>query len=475
MERQTIAPLVAVLLAFSMIFSVNSAHAQTFANTTSTEITHRIFLPLAARPLATMASSSLQAAVNAARPGDTITLNSTSYTGGLVLRSAGTSTAPITLAGAGAGRTILRGTLRIIGDARFWRIQDLELDATGTTDGVRIEAPAHDITVQHVHLHGGTGYGVRVGNDVSNVLVEASEIDHFDAGTSDAHGVGIMTASNVTVRGCDIHHNSGDAVQSNTADYPGYNRFASNILVENNTLHENRENALDIKSTHGLTMRNNRAWGFRAVSSSDGMAIQVQYDAQDITITGNQVWDAVEAIEVTTGKKNGVMYPASPQRVTIAGNLFHDIVTDSNGDTANGSAIVVRTSSDVKVYNNTVLRAGNAALYLSYSSENAFPVRVDARNNVLQGSTNDLRLSAAGSRFPGLIVDYNHYANRRVNNADIAGWLLQGYEKHATMGNPQLDAASRPLAGSALVDSGVNIGLPFTGARPDRGWGELAP
>src|SRR5262249_53205892 len=155
---------------------------------------------------------------------------------------------------------------------------------------------------------------------------------------------------------------SGDAIQSNTPDYPGYGRFASDILIEHNWLHDNRENALDIKSTHRLVARYNQMWGFAAVRSSAGMAVQVQYDAQDITIADNHIWDASEGIEVSRGTKNGVFYPLAPQRVLIDGNLLHDIGAfhgvpgDSSGqfhlylplalnghaDSGAGSGIVVR-------------------------------------------------------------------------------------------------------------------------------------
>jgi parallel beta helix pectate lyase-like protein len=195
----------------------------------------------------------LQDAIDAALPGDVLVLQSSVYTERVLINTAGTAAAPIMIAGAGIGRSILHGTLLLRENAAFWRIQDLDVDAGGgSKDAVRLETGSHDVRLQRMHIYNGQGYGVRISNDVSNVLIEDSEIDHFDAGTADAHGVGIMTASAVTIRRCDIHHNSGDSIQSNTPDYPGYNRFASAILIEQNKLHENRENALDIKSTHGL-------------------------------------------------------------------------------------------------------------------------------------------------------------------------------------------------------------------------------
>lgn len=462
--------LLAVVLVASMPFiAATPLHAQTSSDST-------IYLPLITgdNTVAVSATTNaLQSALDAAKPGDVITLQNTTYKQDLTIRKSGTAAAPITLRGAGIGKSIIAGKLRVQNAAHVV-IQNLDVNTAGKDDGVRITAPAQDITVQRVHLYGGSGYGVRVENDVTQVVIEDSEINNFDAGSSDAHGVGIMTTSNVTVRRCNIHNNSGDGVQSNTPDYPGYKRFASNITIEENDLHDNRENAVDIKSTHGVTVRNNRMWGFRAVDSSDGMAIQVQYDAQDVTITGNEVWNAVEGLEISRGTKNGVAYPAAPQRVLVAGNLLHDFVKEG-GDSASGSGIVVRTSANAHVYNNTVVRAASAAVYVSYSDKTDLPTNVDIRNNVLDGTTNDLFFAATPANFAGLVVDYNHYVTGTVSGSTLTTWLAKGFEKHATSGNPLLNTTSLPLPTSPLLDSGVNVGLPFTGSQPDRGWGEFAP
>ena len=125
------------------------------------------------------------------------------------------------------------------------------------------------------------------GVDARDITVEDSEIDHFISPGVDAHGIGIQTAQRITVRRCYIHDNSADGVQTNTPDYPGYGRWASEILIEYNRLEHNGENGIDIKSTHGLTARYNRIAGYRAAGGGEGIALEVQYDAQDIVIEGN--------------------------------------------------------------------------------------------------------------------------------------------------------------------------------------------
>lgn len=498
-----------------------------------------MFAPLSqAQPAAT---NTWQSLVDAARPGQTIILSASTMSGDLVLRVAGTAAAPITLRGV-AG-TKLSGKLRIIGGAAYWNVEDLTI--VSKEDGARIEAPAHHITLRRLDLSGGTGYGVRVGTDVTNVTIESSHIHNFDAGSADAHGVGIMTASNIVVRNCDIHNTSGDAVQVNTPDYPGYKRWASNVLIENNRLHETRENAVDIKSSRNVTVRGNQMWGFRAVSTSTGMALQVQYDSQDVVIERNQIWDAEQGIEISRGKKNGQVYPVSPQRVRISNNLIRNVrslssvtefesptddptatlselttfdqpaamapadvseaeVQETNAVTEaaaagltnatflpfvqqenfsspptedvaakdKGNALIVLTSSDIKLYNNTIIGATGSAIYVGTSSESGPASRVDIRNNVLQGTGADLAFSPVASSVSGLVVDYNHYVNSAVNGKTFAAWLSQGFEKHASTGQVSLDSGYLPKSGSSLIDSGTNVGLSYKGGAPDRGWGE---
>jgi hypothetical protein len=414
---------------------------------------------------------SLQDAVDAARPGDTLVLSAKTYTGKVSIAVSGTPDMPITIRGAGIDASVIGGAVEVEG--AYVVLEDFAVDVGGADDdGVNIKAPAHDISLRRLHLHNGSGYGVRVGTDTSGILIEQCVINNFNAGSSDAHGVGILTATNVTIKNCDIYNNSGDAIQVNTPDYPGYGRFATNIYVEGNRLHDNRENAIDIKSTDGLVFHNNLMWGYHAVSSSSGMAIQVQYDARNIVVTSNQVWASVEGIEITRGVKSGESYPVAPSNILIAGNLIHDIVDDPGGDSGSGSGIVVRESSNVRVYNNTIVGTAGSAIYVGISSNGSYVSRLDVRNNVLAGRLNDVRL--AYDKTSGMTFDYNHYVNGIVNQKSLTSFVTAGFEAHATSGDPLLDAAWAPVAGSPLIDSGVPVELIFQGAAPDRGWGELA-
>jgi hypothetical protein len=90
----------------------------------------------------------------------------------------------------------------------------------------------------------------------------------------------------------------------------------------------------------------------------------------------------------------------------------------------------------------------------------------------LEGGSDDLTWVGEPGAVNRLVVDYNHYVSGRVGGQSLEAWRARGYERHPTTGDPQLDAAMLPRPGSVLHDSGINVGLPFSGAAPDRGWGE---
>ena len=134
-----------------------------------------------------MVAGTLQDAVHAALPGDVLLLQNRTYTERVFIDSAGIAVAPITVRGAGRGQSVLLGTVTLRSTAAFWRFQDMDVNANGDDkDAIRIETAAHDISFQRMHIYNGTAYGVRIGNDAANVVIEESEIDHFDAGDEDA-------------------------------------------------------------------------------------------------------------------------------------------------------------------------------------------------------------------------------------------------------------------------------------------------
>ncbi len=421
-------------------------------------------------------SGSIATAVAAALPGDVLQLQPRAYVEAHVeISRAGTAERPITLRGAGVAQSVLNGRITFRPGAAFWILEDFAVDMTGApaNDALRANPRVHHLTLRRVHVRNGRMNGIRLEDDVANVLIEDCDIGNFVNPSIDAHGIGLQATTEVVVRGCALHNNSGDGIQSHTSDKPGGGRWARNVLIEGNHIFNNGENGIDVKSTHGISLRNNTLTGYRAAGGGEGIAIEVQYDAQDVEITGNRISDAAMGIELTRGRKDGQDYPALPTRVRIAGNLIHDLIFDAFTNAGNGVAIVLRGCADVDIFNNTVLRAPTAGLYMGRGNNGEFVQRLRVVNNVFDGADNDLDYNSDIDALPALSFSNNHFVNARVRDRPLSDWISPLRDAQASSGEPAIDATFAPATGSPLIDTGINVGLPYAGAAPDRGWSEL--
>jgi parallel beta-helix repeat protein len=433
-------------------------------------------VPVESRTRVIKVSGALSDAVKIAQAGDVLELQARIYDEAFIeIENAGMPDAPITIRGAGAERSILNGRMTFRSTASHWIVEDIGVDMIDKpiNDAVRLDPGSHHITIRRAHLRNGKGYGLRIGDDAHDVLIEQCEIDQFTNASTDAHGIGIQAVSNVTIRGNSIHNNSGDGIQSHTSDFLGNTLRARNIVIENNRIQNNGENGIDIKSTHGVRARNNLISGLRAAGGGDGIAIQVQYDAQDVTIMSNQIFDSAIGIEVTRGLKGGKDYPFAPSRVQIVGNLIRDLILDATNDKGNGTGIVVRGSSNVKVFHNTILRVARAGFYAGRGNNGEFVSELDLRNNVFDGGENDLDYNSDIDTLVGIVFDANHYVNARIRNRTLSEWTSRLRDVRASIGDPMIDSNYSPLVNSPLRDSGVDVGYNFDGAAPDRGWSEF--
>jgi hypothetical protein len=276
----------------------------------------------------------------------------------------------------------------------------------------------------------------------------------------------------VVVRGNDIHHNSGDAVQcigpEGGATISG--TPFDNLLVEDNVLHENRENGVDIKTCTRVTLRGNHIWGHRISSTSKGEGIVVHLSARDVTIEDNELNDNGRAINI-----GGVRQGPPPTNVVIRRNRLHD-GRAVNGD--EGTGIRVDTSINVAVQHNTVWNMPGSCLVFG-NGDSGPSQGVDVRNNVLTHCGLTLRV---GSGRDGATVDGNLYASAsgsarfRVDgmDTDLAGWRsATGLDRRSLERAPAfVDPAAgdfRLGAGSPARDSGLSLGLSFCGKAPDMG------
>ncbi|WP_224244769.1 right-handed parallel beta-helix repeat-containing protein [Hyalangium gracile] len=430
------------------------------------------------RPFRTVAK-----ALSQLRQGEAVFLQSGTYSERLRLEErGGAADSLLTLKAAPGATPVFKGgtgssTPMIDVRGAYWRIEGLTLDLAGDRAFAvvwRGKGAHHGVLRGSTLKNGAEGAAVDVSNSASDVLVEDNHIHHFQkAGGGDSHGVALeTTARNAVVRGNDIHHNSGDGVQclgpEGGATISG--TPFDNLLIEDNELHENQENGVDIKTCTRVTVRRNSIWGHRRTSESAGEGVIVHLSARDVTLEENTFHGNGRGINI-----GGVRVGAPPTHIIIRRNL----VLDGDGADGNeGSGIRVDTSSDVKVQHNTVWNMPGGCVIFG-SGESGPSQGLEVRNNVLASCAQALR---AGSGREGAVVDSNLYfreggaARFRLEGVDLGlgQWReetgLDGRSLERSPGFTDADAEDFTLTpASPARDRGVALGFPFCGGAPDLG------
>lgn len=430
------------------------------------------------RPFRTVAK-----ALSLVKPGEAIYLASGTYSERLRLEErGGSSTRPLTLRAAPGATPVLRGgtgssTSMIDVRGAYWHIDGLTVDAAGDRAFAALwrGSGARYGVLRNSKLKNGTsGAGVNVAEYASDVLIEDNEIHNFQkAGGGDSHGLILQTtARNVVARRNNIHHNSGDAVQclgpEGGATISG--TPFDNLLLEDNELHENRENGVDIKTCSRVVLRGNHIWGHKRSSTSGGEGVVVHMSARDVTLEDNVLRGNGRAVNV-----GGVRVGAPPTRVVLRRNL---VIDGYSADGNDGVGFRVDTSSDVKVQHNTFWNVPGACLYFGHGGSG--PTQgLDARNNVMANCGLALRVGPDRS---GAVLNNNLYsragaaARFRLNGVDMSfeqwksrsGLDGRSVERAPSFTNTYLEDFT-PAQGSPARDTGVALGLPFCGTAPDLG------
>ncbi|WP_341870932.1 right-handed parallel beta-helix repeat-containing protein, partial [Corallococcus llansteffanensis] len=421
----------------------------------------------AAAPLRTIAM-----AVGKAGPGDRIRVLAGTYAERVVLGEntrPGTPEAKITLQGEGRPKLTPGSGSGALVQVRQpnWVLDGFDLDVQAQPIfGVTFEGDVQGTLLANSELHDGTGgAGVTTFNNARGPTLENNNIHGFvrTTGNQDSHGIVVQSGSfDVTVRNNDIHDNSGDSVQCLGPEGVSNLPPAKGLLVENNHLFGNRENAVDIKTCQDVTIRNNRMHHFQKSATATGEALVIHYSANNVVVEDNELYDASKGISVGGNHEGPV-----PQGIVVRRNRVHDI-TDAGG--GEGTGIRLENSQGTVVANNTITRAKTAIILGHGTGGPTQGLRV-ANNIVDAPIAVDL-----GGQAPSLQMGSNLYpagAQFMQNGQLVALDAFKAAIGDTTSTGGDTAVSDTFAPSPSAQDKGLDEGLPFCGAAPDIGAVEL--
>ena len=194
---------------------------------------------------------------------------------------------------------------------------------------------------------------------------------------NDIHGVLVGSgAERAWILDNEMYGNGGDSVQINS----GIGTMARLIYIARNRMHDEGENAVDIKTAEDVIVSQNRCWNFRpttyAFSGSDGTALVLNddnarsgrnnrifflfNDVSDSTVGIRTQWYAALIGNVLHRIANAGVLTFGAHDVHIEHNTFHNVaraVERFGGDVGNkiifiNNLVFGRTTDDMKVSGN---------------------------------------------------------------------------------------------------------------------------
>ncbi|MDQ3912308.1 MAG: C40 family peptidase [Actinomycetota bacterium] len=298
-----------------------------------------------------------------------------------------------------------------------------------------------------------------------------------DGSPKDSHGLLIYRYSKrILVKGNDSWGHTGDDLQCVDEDGMPSADDPSDITIEGNrygntypggTLRtRTRENAIDIKTCHNVTVRKNKMFGFRPVGTAPGGAALVAHvKADKVLVEQNRFWD--NGIVASLGsKENGGV-----GSVVFRRNLIFDSSTESGGK---GGGVRVGPATRFEAYHNTFHNVPAYAMSLGYDLDPSASVdHAVLINNMVAEAGSAIQIYAPN--VPDLTSDRNLFWNAPLPS----GWQYdrtsvfkdpmfvddpRNNDYYTKSGSPARDVAlHEPMfvdtANSNYCDAGPDIGF----------------
>ncbi len=224
--------------------------------------------------------------------------------------------------------------------------------------------------------------------------------------------------------------------------------------------------------------------GFENYTIGRQSGIIMEFNTDDALIEKNIIKNCVDGIVFTPRSGDSIT------NLTIRNNLVYNLGSNAgaygHGVGALAGGISDYSVKNINILNNTFITRSNtsqaSSLGANFQDLNTKGAKnVNIRNNIFQGFTESTILITPSSRITTSNITHNVlYGN--LYNTPFTTWqgtatLPAGnVMNNNTNVNPLFTAGNNftLLPTSPLIDAGINVGLPYSGIAPDRGYKELA-
>ncbi|WP_414944652.1 right-handed parallel beta-helix repeat-containing protein [Amycolatopsis sp. cmx-11-32] len=264
--------------------------------------------------------STVQAAADAARPGDNVQLEAGVHAGGLTIKTSGSPGEYITFYGEG-GTAVIHGRggpkgLLALGSHSWLRFHNMTF--AGSRGFGAYASGAHNLVFQDFGIDGSQDGGLVLLN-TSDVVVDGCEIQRTNArGTSADHEALTLGhgSRDVEVKHCRVHDNGEEGIDVKYTDN-------ARVSIHDNVSSNNRGPNIYVDSSSDVEIYNNVSSGTRNETKS-GIALAVEDASESREVRNVKVYNNVSYGNAQAGLSFWVESSGTISGVQIVNNTFHD-------------------------------------------------------------------------------------------------------------------------------------------------------